>query len=374
MENFRFQFITFLLISMVFACNNKSTKNNKKQTFSISSKASITNSTTLDSLINHPPDGMVWIKGGTFLQGAVPQDKMAMDHEKPQHSVAVDGFFMDISEVTNSEFSKFVLETGYVTVAERPIDWEEMKKQLPQDTPKPNDSILQPGSLLFKKAKATVPNLYDFSQWWAWSIGVNWRHPLGPKSNLEGRENYPVVHVAFEDTKAYCKWANRRLPTEAEWEYAARGNKTNATYFWGDDLSQLSKMANTWEGEFPVMNTLKDGFERMAPVKSYPPNTFGLYDMTGNVWEFTTDWYNTRYYKEITALHKTIKNPKGAERAYDPNNSYLQQRVIKGGSFLCSDVYCASYRVSSRMGNSVDSSAEHLGFRTVATPNMLLKK
>ena len=326
-----------------------------------------------DSLIGNPPEGMVWIPAGSFQQGAVPQDKMAMSHEKPQHDVSLDGFFMDITEVTNAEFSKFVEETGYITVAERAIDWEEMKKQLPEGTPKPHDTILQPGSLLFKKTKSSVPNLYDFSQWWQWSIGTNWKHPNGTDSSIEGKENHPVVHVSFEDAQAYCDWAGRRLPTEAEWEYAARGNKNNTTFLWGDDRSQLSNRANSWEGEFPVNNTLEDGFERTAPVKSYPPNDFGLYDMAGNVWEMTSDWYNINYYQELANTNTLAVNPQGAAKAYNPNNPYLQEKIIKGGSFLCSDSYCASYRVSSRMGTSMDSSAEHVGFRTVVTPNMLVK-
>jgi len=247
-----------------------------------------------------------------------------------------------------------------------------MKKQLPEGTEKPHDSIMQLGSLMFKKTKSSLPNLYDFSQWWQWSIGVNWKHPNGSESTLKGKENHPVVHISFEDAQAYCKWAGHRLPTEAEWEYAARGNKTRSTYFWGNDSAILSKMVNIWEGEFPVNNTLEDGFERTAPVKSYPPNDFGLYDMAGNVWEFTSDWYNVNYYNEFVANKKVITNPKGADKAYNPNNPYLEEKVIKGGSFLCSDSYCASYRVSAKMGTSLDSSAEHIGFRTIATPDMLL--
>ncbi len=321
----------------------------------------------IDSIINNPPEGMVWIPGGTFLQGAVPQDKIAMKHEKPQHSVTVDGFFMDITEVTNAQFSKFVKETSYITVAEREINWEEMKKQLPAGTPKPHDSILQPGSLTFKKTKSSVPNLYDFSQWWRWTIGANWKHPSGQDTNLKGKENHPVVHISFEDAQAYCQWAGKRLPTEAEWEYAARGTKSNTIFFWGDERNKLSQKANSWEGEFPVNNTLEDGFERTAHVKTYPPNGYGLYDMAGNVWEFTTDWYNVNYYEELVAKNNTSINPKGADKAYNPNNPYLQEKIIKGGSFLCSDSYCASYRVSSRMGTSMDSSAEHIGFRAVIT-------
>jgi sulfatase modifying factor 1 len=320
------------------------------------------------------PEGMVWIPEGSFTQGAVPQDKVAMMHEKPRHEVTVSGFFIDITEVTNTQFSKFVKETEYITTAERAIDWEEMKKQLPEGTPKPHDTILQPGSLLFKKTKTSVPNLYDFSQWWQWAIGSNWKHPEGKDSSIKGRENNPVVHISFKDAQAYCKWSGRRLPTEAEWEYAARGNKNNTIYSWGDDITLLSKRANSWEGEFPVNNTKEDGYERGAPVKSYPPNDFGLYDMAGNVWEWTSDWFNINYYGQLASLKGPIENPQGATKAYNPNNPYIQERIIKGGSFLCSASYCASYRTSSRMGTDTDSSLEHLGFRTVITPEMLANK
>ncbi|RKR07925.1 formylglycine-generating enzyme required for sulfatase activity [Maribacter vaceletii] len=311
------------------------------------------------------PEGMVWISGAEFLQGAVPQDKIAMKHEKPAHKVAVDGFFMSTTEVTNDQFAKFVKETGYITVAEREIDWEDMKKQLPEGTQKPHDSILQPGSLTFKRAKSSLPNLYDFSQWWRWTIGASWKHPNGPGSSIKGKGNYPVVQVSYEDAVAYCNWDGSRLPTEAEWELAARGENLEAIYFWGDDVADLNKRANTWEGEFPVVNTKMDGYERRAPVKSYPANSNGLFDMAGNVWEWTTDWYNTNYYKEQGALNQVTYNPTGASNPFTENNPYAKEKVMKGGSFLCSDSYCASYRVSSRMGSSPDSSLEHLGFRTV---------
>ncbi|MFD1161154.1 formylglycine-generating enzyme family protein [Hwangdonia seohaensis] len=358
-------FIFCFCFLAVFSCK-------KQKTETIEENNNSLNTTTLDSLIKHPPTGMVWIPKGSFLQGAVPQDEIAMAHEKPQHAVTVDGFFMDITEVTNAQFSKFVDETGYITTAEREIDWEEMKKQLPEGTPKPHDTILQPGSLMFKKTKTSVPNLYDFSQWWRWVIGVNWKKPSGINSTLEGKEDYPVTHISFEDAQAYCKWAGKRLPTEAEWEYAARAQNENTTYFWGNDVSLLSKKANTWEGEFPVFNTLEDGFERTAPVKSYPGNDFGLYDMAGNVWEWTSDWYNVNYYKELASKNTPAINPKGATEAYNPNNPYVQEKIIKGGSFLCSYTYCASYRISSKMGSSTDSSSEHIGFRTVVTPEMLM--
>ncbi|MEO1012674.1 MAG: formylglycine-generating enzyme family protein [Bacteroidota bacterium] len=317
------------------------------------------------------PDGMVWVPGGVFEQGAASGDPMAMDHERPAHKVAVDGFFMDITETTNADFRKFVRATGYVTVAEREIDWDEMKKQLPEGTAKPHDSILQPGSLTFKKSKESVPNLYDFSQWWRWTIGANWKQPQGPGSSILGKDDHPVVHVAYEDALAYCEWAGRRLPTEAEWERAARGNQRQAIFSWGDSISGLSKMANTWEGEFPVNNTKKDGFERRAPVKSFPPNDFKLYDMAGNVWEWTSDWYHTDYYEQLAEVNMVVANPQGAKTPFNNRDPYAREKIMKGGSFLCNASYCASYRISARMATSLDSSLEHLGFRTVVTVDML---
>ncbi len=311
------------------------------------------------------PQGMVWIPGGTFWQGASNSDELAMNHEKPSHLVAVDGFFMDVAEVTNAQFSKFVDETGYVTVAERQINWEEMKEQLPLGTPKPADSVLQPGSLIFKKPGHTVTNLNDYSKWWEWKIGANWRHPLGPGSTIENKENFPVVHIAYEDALAYCKWIGHRLPTEAEWEYAAKGGLANAIYPWGNDTEKLNQMANTWDGVFPNENGIADGFENKAPVKSFPPNAYGLYDMAGNVWEWTQDWYNVDYYRTLASSSGCILNPQGATSAHNPYNPYTKEKILKGGSFLCNASYCASYRVSARMGNSLDSAQEHLGFRTV---------
>lgn len=319
------------------------------------------------------PKGMVWVPGGIFYQGAVNEDKLAMSHEKPKHLVAVDGFFMDVTEVTNSDFKEFVDATGYLTIAEREIEWEEIKKQLPENTLKPHDSILKPGSLVFKKTEDPVSNLYDFSQWWKWEIDANWRQPQGPGSSIEGKDNFPVVHIAFQDALAYCEWAGRRLPTEAEWEYAARGGNLNSIFTWGNDERKLYQMANTWNGSFPSNNSGEDGYENMAPVKSFPPNNFGLYDMSGNVWEWTNDWYNTQYY--FDSFNKEYSyNPTGATTAYNPNNSLVPEKIIKGGSFLCNDSYCASYRISARMSNSVDSALEHLGFRTVATPEMISEK
>jgi formylglycine-generating enzyme required for sulfatase activity len=365
-QNFKFLLLSASLLALT-NCKNKGNKT--KQSIEAEKEVEVVDGYKLDPP-TQTPEGMVWIPGGEFVQGAVPKDKMAMMHEKPAHKVVLSGFFMDIHEVTNAQFARFVEETGYISVAEREIDWEEMKKQLPQGTPKPHDSILQPGSLVFKKTKSSVPNLYDYSQWWEWKIGANWKHPNGPGTDIVGKENEPVVHIAFEDAQAYCEWAGRRLPTEAEWEYAARAYQSNELFFWGSDVAQLSSHANTWEGEFPVNNTKEDGFERRAPVMSYPKNGFGLYDMAGNVWEWTGDWYNTDYYKELAHKQTSIKNPKGASRAFNPSNPYAEEKVIKGGSFLCSASYCASYRISARMATSPDSGMEHLGFRTVYVPKI----
>lgn len=368
---------TILFICLLFACKSEQKKKEENTSTSKQKVQAVPNKNPIiPLLIEQPkntktPEGMVWINGGSFDQGAVAQDKMAMGHEKPKFPVSVNGFFMDINEVTNADFEKFVDATGYQTIGEREIDWEEMKKQLPAGTPKPHDSIMQPGSLTFKKTKSSVSNLYDFSQWWEWKIGANWKQPNGPGSSIVGKENHPVVHIAYDDALAYCDWAGRRLPTEAEWERAARGNQKGKIFAWGDDLSLLPKMANTWEGEFPVINTMVDGFERRSAVKSYPPNDYGLYDMAGNVWEWTNDWYNTNYYKESQQGGEMAINPMGAEAPYNERDPYARERVIKGGSFLCSESYCASYRISARMANSLDSAQEHLGFRTMATAEMI---
>lgn len=369
-----FALTLFLSLTIVFSCKQKKAQDESSIPEVATGKLEQTKVPVL--IIEQPedvktPNGMVWISGGEFIQGAVPQDNMAMAHEKPAHKVAVDGFFMDITEVTNDEFKKFIDETGYITQAERKIDWEEMKKQLPKGTPKPHDSIMQPGSLTFKKTQNPVPNLYDFSQWWRWTIGANWKQPNGPGNSIKDKGNHPVVHISYEDALAYCEWAGRRLPTEAEWEKAARGNQEASTYFWGGNSSVLSQMANTWEGEFPVMNTQTDGFENRAPVKTYPANEFGLHDMAGNVWEWTSDWYNTNYYKEVSTDKELIYNPSGAERPYNERDLYAKEKIMKGGSFLCNASYCASYRISSRMATSMDSSSEHLGLRTVATVGMV---
>ena len=319
------------------------------------------------------PEGMVWVEGKSYTKGAKNNDVFAMMREKPSHEVYIDGFFIDATEVTNNQFKKFVDETGYVTIAEREIDWEEMKKSLPIGTPKPHDSILQPGSLIFNDQIKRVENMENYFQWWRWQTGANWKAPKGPESNIENKGNFPVVHIAYEDAIAYCDWSNRRLPSEAEWESAAQGNYINAVYTWGNEIDLLNSNANTWQGDFPVKNESKDGFEMIAPVKSFPPNSIGIFDMIGNVWEITDDLFNVNYYSELST-ESELKNIKGASTCYNPSNPFEKQYVMKGGSFLCHDSYCASYRISARMGVSIDSGSDHTGFRTVVTPEMLLNK
>lgn len=313
---------------------------------------------------------MVWVAGKTFIQGAKADDAMALPSEKPAHEVTVDGFFIDATEVTNKQFRAFVDATNYVTIAERPIDWEEMKKELPEGTPKPHDSLLNPGSLVFNKDVKTVENMDNYMEWWTWVLGANWKHPDGPASNIKDKDDFPVVHIAYDDALAYCKWANRRLPTEAEWESAAQGDQTEDIYTWGNNPEKLIASANTWQGSFPLKNESMDGFKYLAPVKSYAPNNIGLYDMLGNVWELTSDWLNVDYYKNLDTTEPII-NPRGAEKPYNYANPMGTERVIKGGSFLCNASYCASFRISARMGRDLDSASDHVGFRTVATIDML---
>jgi formylglycine-generating enzyme len=286
--------------------------------------------------------------------------------------VRVDGFWMDVTEVTNAQFSKFVEATGYKTVAERPADWEELKKQVAPGTPKPPDEMLQPGSLVFTPPDHPV-DTRDNSSWWTWTHGASWRHPDGTSSRIDGKDNYPVVQVAFEDARAYCKWAGKRLPTEAEWEFAARGGLDGKVNVWGDEPID-PKRANTWQGHFPDKNTVEDGFARAAPVKSFPPNGYGLYDVAGNVWEWCNDLYRPdTYARQVLAagVGTVIMNPTGPETSLDPRNPHApESRVQRGGSFLCHDSYCASYRPSARMACPPDTGMQYLGFRCVMTPEM----
>ncbi|UGU16186.1 formylglycine-generating enzyme family protein [Sinomicrobium kalidii] len=307
-------------------------------------------------------EGMVWIPGGEFVMGA--SDNEGRPDEYPAHKVKVKGFWMDETEVTNARFREFVEATGYVTTAEKAPEWEDIKKQLPPGTPKPPDSVFVASSLVFTPPDHPV-SLNNAAQWWSWVKGADWRHPEGPESSIEGKDNYPVTHISWDDANAYAKWAGKRLPTEAEWELASRGGLKNSKYPWGNEAIEEGKpKANTWQGNFPNKNTDWDTFGLAAPVKSFPPNEYGLYDMAGNVWEWCADWYRNDYYEQLK--EKTTENPKGPDDSYDPMEPTVPKKVIRGGSFLCNASYCKGYRVTSRMKSSPDTGMQHTGFRCVS--------
>lgn len=304
-------------------------------------------------------DGMVEVKGGQFDMGG--DNEQARADEFPKHPVTVQDFWMDATEVTNAQFQKFVEATGYVTVAERAIDLEELKKQVPPGTELPSPEELQPFSLVFKSPSSGNLQTLGPGDWWQMVKGASWQHPQGPTSNLNGKENLPVVHVCWYDAVAYCKWAGKRLPSEAEWEYAARAGESSSIYPWGTTPVN-AKMANFFQGEFPVKQINEDGYLRLAPVKSFPANGLGLYDMAGNVWEWCADWYRPDYYAQKTQL---LRNPQGPADSYDPDEPSTPKKVVRGGSFLCNDTYCSGYRVAARMKSSPDTGLEHTGFRCV---------
>ena len=306
------------------------------------------------------PPGMAWLPGGEFTMGS--DDPETAPAERPAHRVRVDGFWMDETEVTNAQFRKFVDATGYATTAERPVDWEQLRKELPPGTPRPPDDRLAPGSLVFV-APAHPVSLEAQTAWWRWVAGASWRHPEGPDGTIDGKDDHPVVQVSWDDALAYSKWAGKRLPSEAEWEYAARGGLEGRKYAWGDVFQPGSKpLANTWQGHFPDSNTRDDGFPRTAPVKSFPPNGYGLHDMIGNVWEWCADWYRPDAYRTVPATG-VAQNPTGPDAGFDPNEPYQPKRVTRGGSFLCSPNYCSNYRPSARRGTATDSGMSNLGFR-----------
>jgi len=304
-------------------------------------------------------EGMRWVAGGSFLMGS----DRHYPEEAPAHRARVAGFFMDETPVTNGEFRRFVEGTGHVTFAERPPD----PKMYPTALP----ALLVPGSAVFFRTTRPV-NLADCSQWWQYVPGADWRHPEGPESSVDDRDDHPVVHLAYEDAEAYAAWSGKSLPTEAEWEFAARGGLEGAAYVWGDEFAPDGRvMARTWQGEFPWQNVLADGFDRTSPVRSYPPNGFGLFDMAGNVWEWTADWYRARHEKPARPCC-VPSNPRGgtAPESIDAvaTGTRIPRKVLKGGSFLCAPNYCLRYRPAARIPETVDTTTCHVGFRCIARP------
>ena len=292
---------------------------------------------------------MVWIEGGEFVMGADAEDHEALPREKPRHLVELSGFFMDVHEVTNGQFAEFVQSTGYVTVAERKIETEQ--------------GVLEPGSMVFEKPKE-IFGLRDHGQWWRWEIGANWRHPEGPQSSLEDRRDHPVVHVAYEDAVTYAAWRNCRLPTEAEWEYAARSKGRDVRYPWGNESPLVGDVkCNIWDGVFPTVNHAMDGHVGVAPVMTYSPNEMGIWDLGGNVWELCEDWYAPDTYHKSAATER--RDPKGVPESFDPMEPMVPKKVMRGGSFLCNEGYCSSYRVTARMPVAFDTGTSHIGFRCV---------
>lgn len=309
------------------------------------------------------PAEMTWIPGGQFWMGTT-EDNMA--DARPWHRVYVDGYWMDKTQVTNEQFAKFVKATGYITVAER--------KPRPEDYPHALPEKLVAGSVVFSPPDHPV-ELDNHFRWWNYVAGANWRHPEGPDSDIKTRMNHPVVHIAYEDAVVYCTWAGKRLPTEAEFEFASRGGLDRKRYAWGDEFMPGGKhMANTFQGHFPDTNSGEDGYRATSPVRSFPANGYGLFDMAGNVWEWTSDWYRADYYQTLAVSGKIAVNPRGPADSFDPNEPGVPKRVHRGGSFLCTDQYCARYIAGGRGKGEIDTGTNHLGFRCVRDPAPKLEK
>lgn len=353
----------YLIPAILFAsCNNKPNANSAGDTAEIAvkkdtcalckqpSRTAMLKAAANISTVTNPDastTGMVLIKGGSFEMGSND-----FPDSKPVHQVTVHSFYMDEHEVTNAQFAAFVKATGYKTVAEQQLN--------PKDYPGVPASALVPGSAVFSPPNHKV-SLDNPMQWWQYVAGASWQHPQGPQSNIIGKENYPVVQICYTDAIAYCKWAGKRLPTEAEWEYAARAGKHFDKFYWGNDLKPNGKfVANIYQGDFPYKNLKEDGFANTAPVKSFPPNAFGLYDMEGNVWEWCNDFYRPDYYAQSPSV-----NPRGPKDSYDPDETGVVKHVQRGGSFICSDQYCIRYRAGSRGKGETNSAGDNLGFRCV---------
>jgi formylglycine-generating enzyme required for sulfatase activity len=388
MKFFSKKYLFFSAIFFLFSCSQKKPADtNKPQknitTYKIADAISCTKNglTSADSLMymngggkdflptienifkpKNIPAGMVFIPGGEFSMGGINPVGMhdggdqPMNDARPVHRVYVDAFFMDATDVTNAQFEAFVKATNYITVAER--------KPSAKDFPGVPADQLVAGSVVFSPPNHQVP-LNNAMQWWSYVKGANWRHPFGPNSDIKGKESYPVVQVSWQDASAYAKWAGKRLPTEAEWEFAARGGKTGNLYPWGNQLKPNGKwMANIFEGSFPYNDNAADGYAGIAPVKQFPANDFGLYDMAGNVWQWCADWYDVNYYSSLSK-QTVARNPQGPEKSNDPDDAGEMRKVQRGGSFLCTDEYCTRYMVGSRGKGEYNSGSNHVGFRCV---------
>ncbi len=320
------------------------------------------------------PKDMAWVPGGEFLMGS--DHELAQRNERPTHQVRVNGFWMDRAHVTNAQFREFVAATGYVTTAERKPRWEDLKVQLPPGTPEPPDEAMVAGAMVFVGTDQPV-DYRNIAQWWSYVPGANWKHPSGPDSNIDGKDEHPVVQVSYEDVLAYAAWVGKRLPTEAEWEFAARGGLEQATYTWGEEFKPGGEaMANIWDvsrqGRFPVVNPKAGGATGTMRVGTFPANGYGLVDMTGNAWQWASDWYRADFFdRELQQFGNTvIDNPAGPQDSWDPDDALgampnAPRRVIRGGSFLCNVDYCLSYRPSARRGNDPMNPMSHVGFRLV---------
>lgn len=314
----------------------------------------------LAQLSSVPPPGMVWIAAGEFTMGSAHKD--AKRDERPPHAVRIDGFWMDATLVTNRQFQAFVQATGYLTTAEKAPSLEEIMSQVPPGTPPPDPSQLVAAALVFKPAAGPIP-LSNHYNWWEWKAGADWKHPLGPESSVVGKEEHPVVQISWFDAVAYADWAGKRLPTEAEWEFAAYGGREGIQYTWGnEEFSEKSPQANLWRGHFPYKSSAEEGYFGTTAAKSFPPNPYGLYDMAGNVWQWCSDWYNAGYYADESRKAVSL-NPQGPTSSYDPAEPWAQKRVHRGGSYLCHHSYCKGYRITARMKTCPDTSLNHLGFR-----------